>query len=106
MGHTTSVTARCNMSLMAASELRCCVCGSAFYGRVDARYCCGACRQKAHRARARAALRTATRAKAAATRQSAREARERAYAARDQARTAHRKTRAALAASEAITRGG
>ncbi|HZE16086.1 MAG TPA: hypothetical protein VE197_10470 [Mycobacterium sp.] len=26
-------------------------CGVAFYGRGDARYCCGACRQKAHRTR-------------------------------------------------------
>jgi hypothetical protein len=37
---------------MAASRLQCWQCGTAFYGRVDARYCCGACRQKAHRARA------------------------------------------------------
>ncbi|BBX62849.1 hypothetical protein MSAS_20230 [Mycobacterium saskatchewanense] len=38
---------------MAALRLRCHGCGTAFYGRADARYCCNACRQKAHRVRAR-----------------------------------------------------
>lgn len=28
------------------------MCGTMFYGRADARYCCGACRQKAYRAAA------------------------------------------------------
>lgn len=36
---------------MAACRLRCCVCGTRFYGRSDARYCCGGCRQRAYRAR-------------------------------------------------------
>ena len=36
---------------MAASILRCCVCRAPFYGRSDACYCSGACRQKAYRAR-------------------------------------------------------
>ena len=38
---------------MAACRIQCRECGTAFYGRADARYCCPACRQKAHRARAR-----------------------------------------------------
>jgi hypothetical protein len=36
---------------MAACRLRCAQCGTAFYGRADARYCGGACRQKAYRRR-------------------------------------------------------
>jgi hypothetical protein len=36
---------------MAAHRLHCWLCGIAFYGRVDARYCSAACRQKAHRKR-------------------------------------------------------
>jgi hypothetical protein len=69
---------------MAASRLQCLMCGSVFYGRADARYCCGACRQKAHRARARVARRTAIQAQGAAARRSARDTREHAQAAREQ----------------------
>jgi len=36
---------------MVAARLRCCVCRAPFYGRSDACYCSGACRQKAYRAR-------------------------------------------------------
>jgi hypothetical protein len=36
---------------MAASKLRCGMCRAVFYGRSDACYCSGACRQKAYRAR-------------------------------------------------------
>ena len=36
---------------MGAVKLRCFVCGTRFYGRSDACYCSGACRQKAYRAR-------------------------------------------------------
>jgi hypothetical protein len=35
----------------AAAKLRCWICGTPFYGRSDACYCSGACRQKAYRAR-------------------------------------------------------
>jgi hypothetical protein len=45
------VTASCNVPGMAASKLRCCVCRAPFYGRSDACYCSGACRQKAYRSR-------------------------------------------------------
>jgi hypothetical protein len=38
---------------MAAGRLQCWECGTTFYGRADAHYCCGACRQKAHRTRTR-----------------------------------------------------
>ncbi|OBB84547.1 hypothetical protein [Mycobacterium sp. 852002-30065_SCH5024008] len=38
---------------MAACRLQCWECGTAFYGRADAHYCSGACRQKSHRASAR-----------------------------------------------------
>ena len=38
---------------MATRRLRCWECGIAFYGRADAHYCGGACRQKAHRSRTR-----------------------------------------------------
>lgn len=38
---------------MAACRVQCWQCGTAFYGRADARYCSGACRQKSHRSRAR-----------------------------------------------------
>ncbi len=38
---------------MAARRLRCWECGNAFYGRADAHYCGGTCRQKAHRSRTR-----------------------------------------------------
>jgi hypothetical protein len=38
---------------MASRRLRCWECGIAFYGRADAHYCGGACRQKAHRSRTR-----------------------------------------------------
>jgi hypothetical protein len=80
---------------MAASRLRCWECGTAFYGRVDARYCCGGCRQKAHRARGaqRAAVETVFRkpkmrnavAEARQTVVKARQLRQQARAARDQA---------------------
>ncbi|MBV8785361.1 MAG: hypothetical protein JOZ00_01575 [Mycobacterium sp.] len=38
---------------MTAHRLQCWECGTTFHGRADARYCCGACRQKAHRGRAK-----------------------------------------------------
>ena len=38
---------------MATRRLQCWECGIAFYGRADAHYCGGACRQKAHRSRTR-----------------------------------------------------
>lgn len=45
------VTANCNVLRVAAAKLRCCVCRAPFYGRSDACYCSGACRQKAYRSR-------------------------------------------------------
>jgi hypothetical protein len=76
---------------MAASRLHCWMCGTTFYGRADARYCRGACRQKAYRAAVvrRAAAMTvpkpelgSTAAQARQTVQQARAARRRAGAAR------------------------
>lgn len=76
-----------------------------FYGRADAHYCCGACRQKAHRARTGlggAAERVpplglpATVAHAQETRKMARAARARAQAARSASAAALAKSRRAL----------
>ncbi|ORA27834.1 hypothetical protein [Mycobacterium aquaticum] len=36
---------------MAATRKHCWECGASFYGRADARYCTGSCRQKAYRER-------------------------------------------------------
>ena len=38
---------------MPAKYQQCWECGTCFYGRADAHFCCGACRQRAYRARAR-----------------------------------------------------
>lgn len=37
---------------MAANYRQCLECGTGFYGRIDARFCGGACRQRAYRSRA------------------------------------------------------
>jgi len=84
---------------MVAHRLRCCVCSSAFYGRADARFCCGACRQKAYRACAHEAHRTAARGQAAATRQRAKETVKRARTVEQQAAAIKRKADATLAAA-------
>ena len=89
------------MSVMVASELRCCVCGSAFYGRVDARYCCGACRQAAYRLRTRrrAADKTVPAPKPSRAVAQAQQTRKIARAARDRAKATRRASSATLAAS-------
>lgn len=74
---------------MVARRLQCWECGTAFYGRADARYCSAACRQKSHRARARRRVADETVAvpglgdaiaRAREAREKARIARERAHA--------------------------
>ncbi|ORB73412.1 hypothetical protein [Mycobacterium scrofulaceum] len=96
---------------MVARRLQCWECGTAFYGRADARYCSAACRQKSHRARARrrAADETVAApglgdaiARAREARKTARLARERAHATCDEAS----KARAALAHSSVRDGGG
>lgn len=74
---------------MVACRLQCWECGTAFYGRADARYCSAACRQKSHRARARrrAADETVAVPGLGDAIARAREARETARAARGRART-------------------
>ncbi|GAS91720.1 hypothetical protein [Mycolicibacterium brisbanense] len=76
---------------MAATRKHCWECGASFYGRADARYCTGSCRQKAYRERAhrQAAMDTLPPpaladaiAVARQTRSKARAARERAADAR------------------------
>lgn len=86
---------------MAACRLQCWVCGIAFYGRADARYCCGACRQKAYKARIahRAAVETVLRPEVANTVAETRQIRQQARAVRERAgavRRAAAKTRAEL----------
>ena len=70
------------------------MCGTTFYGRTDARYCGGACRQKAYRAAAArravdqtlpAPLLGSTIAQARQTRQGARQTRQEARATRTSA---------------------
>ena len=63
------------------------------------RYCCGACRQKAYRARVHLGRRSAMRAQAAAARQDARKTRERAQALRQQSAQARRESLAARIAA-------
>jgi hypothetical protein len=67
--------------------LDCATCGATFYGRADARYCCGACRQKGYRARSarRAALDAPRRPELGGAAARAREIRQRAQAARENA---------------------
>lgn len=96
---------------MAARRLQCWECGTAFYGRADARFCSGACRQKSHRAsvRRRAAEETVpvpglgdAIARAREARKSARSARERARATRaPEARAARERARVTRDASKA-----
>jgi len=79
---------------MAAWRLQCWECGRAFHGRADARYCCDACRQKAHRDRTRRraadqAVPTTALSRAVAQ---ARQARETARATRARAEAARRAT--------------
>ncbi|PRI13804.1 hypothetical protein B2J96_19370 [Mycobacterium shigaense] len=76
-----------------------------FYGRADARFCCGACRQQAYRERAHEAQFAATRGRAAstrgqaaATRRSAQETCVRARAVREETHETLRKSRATLIA--------
>jgi hypothetical protein len=78
------------------------MCGITFYGRADARYCCGACRQKAYRKHTarRAALATVPRPRTSLTaaqarqiRQQARAMRENAVAMRERARAIREKQR-------------
>ncbi|GAA4543455.1 hypothetical protein [Mycobacterium paraffinicum] len=87
---------------MAARRLQCWECGTAFYGRADARFCSGACRQKSHRAgaRRRAAEQTVTAPGFGDAVARAREGRESARAARERARVT-REASAAAAASRA-----
>ena len=69
-----------------ACRLQCLECGIAFYGRADAHYCCGACRQKNYRARlAHHAAAEAARVQARETRQQARALREQAHGMRERA---------------------
>ena len=77
---------------MAAARMHCWECGTAFYGRVDARYCCGGCRQKAYRSRAarRAADETVPPPELSNARAQARQTREHARAARERAAALHR----------------
>jgi len=83
------------------------MCGAVFYGRADARYCCGACRQKAHRARAGVARRTAIQAQGAAARRSARDAREHAQVAREHsAQRLHESRAAMIATTGSVIRDG
>ena len=91
---------------MAASRLQCLMCGAVFYGRADARYCCGACRQKSHRARARVARRTAIQAQGAATRRSARDIREHAQAARERSAQSREPRAAMIATTGSSNTGG
>ena len=65
--------------------MRCAECLSRFYGRADARYCSGACRQKAYRRRAQSAPKPALAdvvADARRNQEHARDVREQAKAAR------------------------
>jgi hypothetical protein len=101
MDEWRSVTDRRIVSVMAALRLQCFMCEAVFYGRADARYCCGACRQKAHRVRARVARRTAIQAQGAAARRSARGIREHARAARESAQRV-RESRAAVIATPPV----
>jgi hypothetical protein len=101
-----SVTARGIVPVMAASRLQCFMCGTVFYGRADARYCCGACRQKAHRARARVERRSAIQAQSAATRRSARDIREHAQAARESAQRLRGSRAAMIATTGSSNTGG
>ena len=77
---------------MAAARMHCRVCGTTFYGRADARYCCGACRQKAHRARTarRAADKTVPKPELGNTAAQARQTRQHARAVRERAATVRR----------------
>lgn len=74
---------------MPAREMRCCVCRTSFYGRADASYCSGACRQKAYRARM--ARQSSDEAQVGDALERARQLRRRARLARKQARIINRK---------------
>lgn len=81
---------------MPATKLRCRVCGTEFYGRSDACYCRGACRQKAYRARIARGSANPGRGRSGEAARSARQLRGRAQAAREEADVIRRKAAALL----------
>jgi hypothetical protein len=85
---------------VAAFRLQCWECGTAFYGRADARYCSGACRQKSHRSRGRrrAADETVPAPALGDAVARAREARENARTARERAENSRSAVSKAVAA--------
>lgn len=85
---------------MPASYQQCWECGTGFYGRADARFCCGACRQKAYRNRLR---RTA--AEATVSESKLRDAIEQARLSQQQSRTTVKRAAAARRAARRIAQG-
>jgi hypothetical protein len=89
---------------MTISRLQCWWCGITFYGRGDARYCCGACRQKAYRGRTarRVAVEAVPAPKLGKTRADARQTRQKARAARERAAAARRTAADTLATLDRV----
>jgi hypothetical protein len=79
---------------MAAVNLRFWVCGTGFYGRSDACYCSGACRQKAYRTRIASETRNNADLRQPDAAQHARQLRMRAQLARKAAAVTRRKAAA------------
>jgi hypothetical protein len=77
---------------MAARRMSCWECGTLFYGRADARYCCGSCRQKAYRKRShrRGVLEAVPAPELSEVITQARQGRQQARAARKRAAAARR----------------
>ena len=75
-------------------KLRCCECGTRFYGRSDADYCSGACRQKAYRARIRHASKDPAPRQSGDAVRRARQLRNRSHLARRKAAATLRKAAA------------